>query len=85
MTANDPFDKKFSSIRSACEMVEFGTLPYTSIAKILERICEKECIKWDKETLQSFARRAGGDARGAINDLQAACSNSKSLLKDDWR
>jgi len=83
MTANDPWDKKFSTIRAACEMLEFGTLPYTSIAKVLERICDAEGIKYDKETLQSFARRAGGDVRGAINDLQAVCEHKKSLTKDD--
>jgi replication factor C large subunit len=83
MTANDPWDKKFSAIRSACEMVELPTLHYNSIANILEKICEHEKIKCDKETLQSIARHAGGDARGAINDLQAISAHKKSISKDD--
>lgn len=83
MTADDPWDKKFSSIRNACEMVELKTLPYTSILKVLERICEKEKIKYDKEILSAVARRAGGDVRGAINDLQSVAENKKSITKED--
>jgi replication factor C large subunit len=83
MTANDPFDKKFSSIRQTSEMIEFNTLSYTSIAKILERICENENIKCEKDILSSLARRAGGDARGAINDLQSISSGKKEIKKED--
>ena len=39
MTANDIWDKKFSSLRKISEMVEVNGLAYPSIVKVLERIC----------------------------------------------
>lgn len=71
MTANDPWDKKFSSLRTKSLMIEFEALDYQQVANVLKNICEKEGIKHDEEVLKSLARRAGGDLRAAINDLQS--------------
>jgi len=83
MTANDPWDKKFSTLRKASEMVELNTLAYTSIVKVLQKICESENIEYDIDILKSFARQAGGDLRGSINDLQTICASKKTLEKKD--
>ncbi len=82
-TANNPFDKKFAPLRSVAELIEFSPLPYTDITTILKRICTKERIPFEEDALKSLARRAGGDARAAINDLQLLTSDTKRLEKKD--
>ena len=82
LTATNPFDSKFSSLRSKSNLMEFKHLDYLSVAKILERICENEKIKFDEEILKSLARRCGGDARAAINDLQTLTQEKKDLSKE---
>jgi len=79
LTAENPYEKKLSGLRSKCKMIEFQTLSYVSIANILKRICENEKIKYDENVLKDLARRAGGDARAAINDLQTICVTKKVL------
>ena len=81
MTATNPFDNKFSSLRSKSNLMEFKTLDYLSIFKILKRICDHEKIKYDEEVLKSLSRMAGGDARAAINDLQSLTQNNNELTK----
>jgi len=82
MTANDPFDKKFSDIRKKTEMIEFSLLQYSDIVSILKRIVDTEKIKCDEDTLKSIARRVGGDARAAVNDLQMLGA-SGTVKKED--
>ena len=84
LTAENPWEHKLQKIRKACEMIEIGPLSYSSIAKVLAKICEAENIRFDVEVLKSVARRAGGDCRAAINDLQSLTAvtwevTSKSL------
>ena len=83
MTANDPFDKKFSTLRKKSAMIEFRTLAYPSVLAVLKKIAEKESIEYDEVSLETLARRAGGDLRGAINDLQTLAENTKKLSKGD--
>ena len=80
---NDPFDKKFSSIRALSQMVEFKELSTNSISDILSGIAKRENIKYDDIALKSLSRRAGGDARAAINDLQNLTMADNSLKIDD--
>ena len=82
MTATNPFENKFSSLRSKSNMIEFKALDYLSIFKILKRICEHEKIKYDEDALKSLSRMAGGDARAAINDLQSLTQIKKELTKE---
>ena len=82
LTANDPWDKKLSPLRSKSILVEMGSVNYLSIAKLLQQICEKEGVKYDEMALKSLARRAGGDIRSAINDLQTVSGVKKELTKD---
>ncbi|MBW3003599.1 replication factor C large subunit [Candidatus Woesearchaeota archaeon] len=81
ITANNPFDSKFSSLRKVCETVEFRTLAYTSVYSYLNKICEKENIEAEADDLKALARRMGGDLRGAITDLQTLTSKTKKLDK----
>src|SRR3989344_843955 len=82
LTATNPFDNKFSSLRSKSAMMEFKQLDYMSIFNILKVICENEKIKYDDEVLKSLARRSAGDARAAMNDLQTLAQEKKELTKE---
>lgn len=84
MTANDPWNKKFAALRKVVQMLELSALKYTSIVKILKKICTQENITYKEEDLKSLARRAGGDVRGAINDLQTfSITGDMSVLELD--
>lgn len=82
LTSNNPYDQRFSSLRNKCELVQFKELPYTSVVKVLKKICAKENIKFDEIALKSLGRRCGGDLRSAITDLQTLCHFSKELTID---
>ena len=82
LTATNPFDNKFSSLRSKSSLIEFKPLDYMSIFKISKKICGHEKIKFEEEVLKALSRRAGGDARAAINDLQALTQEKKELTKE---
>ena len=42
LTANNPYDNKFSALRKKVEMIEYSELDADSMVKVLERICKKE-------------------------------------------
>jgi len=81
LVANDPYDRRFSSLRKKSVLLEYRTRPYTSILKFLKKICKEEKIRYDEEVLTLLARRAGGDLRAAINDLQSLASDDKRLTR----
>lgn len=79
MTANNPYDKKFNDLRKKSLMIEFHGLSYPSIFNVLQKIADCEKIEYDEIALTAVARRAGGDLRGAITDLQTLTSETKKL------
>jgi replication factor C large subunit len=79
LTAQDPWDKKFSTLRSKCVMVEFPALSADATATVLQTICAQEGIAADPALLKTIARRSGGDLRSSINDLQIVASGAKTL------
>lgn len=70
LTANDPWNPKFSTLRSHCIMVEFKPVGKREITTLLTRISENEGKTVDPEALGLIAERVRGDARAAILDLQ---------------
>jgi len=62
-------------------MIEFAPLDYSDIFEMLEKICDHEKIRYEEVILKSLARRAGNDARAAINDLQTLAFETKELTK----
>jgi replication factor C large subunit len=79
LIADDPWSSKLSDVRKKSSMIEFRTLTYLSVMKVLKRICAEEEIKYDEDILKALARKAGGDVRGAVNDLQAMTAIDKKL------
>ncbi len=83
MTANDPYDQKFSSLRKKAELLEFAALDTKDVKEVLKRICYAEGINYDDMALSALARRTGGDLRGAITDLQSLSGGTKRLRMED--
>jgi replication factor C large subunit len=79
LTAQDPWDKKFSTLRSKSVLVEFPSLPAESIVSVLQDICAKESVTAEPSAIKALSRRAGGDLRSAINDLQMLSQGSKNI------
>jgi len=79
ITSNDPFSQKLAPLRKKCKTIEFKNLSYETVFNILKKICEGEKINYNAEVLKDLARRSGGDARGAINDLQILTSVKNTL------
>lgn len=70
MTADDPWDSKFSSLRSKSLILEFQPLGFEEIYQTLKSICEKENVEYEDKALKILAGSTEGDLRAAINDLQ---------------
>jgi len=81
LTANDPWDAKFSTLRKYVEVIELNTLAYTSVLVVLKKVCEQEHIMYSEPALRQLARRAGGDLRGALTDLQTI--GADKLIEED--
>lgn len=79
ITANNPFDKKFSSIRNKSEMLQYKGLSTSDVLEILKKICEKESLKYDERVLKVLAMKSAGDARGAVNDLQIMAAGGDTI------
>ncbi|MDI3474704.1 MAG: replication factor large subunit [Thermococcaceae archaeon] len=57
-------------IRNKAQIVEYKRLTQRDIIKALVRILKREGVEVPKEILYEIAKRANGDLRAAINDLQ---------------
>jgi len=82
LTATNPWDFKFNSLRNKCNLVELESLGYMDIDVVLKHICLSEKIKYEPDVLKGLVRRAGGDCRAAINDLQTLTELHKELTKE---
>jgi replication factor C large subunit len=81
LTATNPYDNKLSSVKSKSLLIQFSPLSADSIYSILRQICAHEKIPHDDDALKMLARRCGGDARAAINNLQVMGIISGNLTK----
>ncbi len=82
LTATDPWDSKFNTLRKRCKLVELRSLSYLDITTILKRICQKENIEYELDALKALARRSEGDCRAAINNLQTLIGKDKKITKE---
>jgi len=82
LTAEDPFNRKFSSLKRKSLLVKYEPADVTQLKDMLKNICKKEKITADNTSLMILARRTGGDVRAAITDLQILSYDNK-LKKED--
>mgnify|MGYP002725509449 CR=1 FL=1 len=81
LTAQDSWNRKFSTLRKHCELVAMPPLHHDAIAQVLTKVCNEEKIKYEASVVTTLARRAGGDCRAALTDLQSMTQVSKALTK----
>jgi len=74
LTVENPYDKKFSSLRSKTIMIGFNPISAKDMLPFLKDICKKEKLSIDESSLKSIARRSGGDLRATLNDLEIISS-----------
>ncbi len=82
ITANDPWNSKFSTLRKKCKIIEYKKINNEDILKVLIDICKKENIKINYEYLKELTRISGGDIRSCINDLEVLSYKDKIERKD---
>jgi len=85
LIANNPYDPRFTTLRSYCLLIEFKKPAAGEVAKHLKSICTQEAIQADEEALKFIAQRSEGDVRSAVNDLQALAQGKKRLTYEDVR
>lgn len=83
LTANNPWDSKLRSLRNYCTLVQFKKIHVYDIEKRLKKICERERVKTDREVLRELAKKAKGDLRSAINDLETIARGRKEINSKD--
>ncbi|NJL43980.1 MAG: replication factor C large subunit [Nitrosarchaeum sp.] len=85
LAANDAYAQKLQALRKHAEVITFSEVSFEDIQTILSSIAKREGVATDEQTLRALARRAGGDMRAAINDLQMLCTSGtldKSMLEE---
>jgi len=83
LIANNPYDQRLRNLRQHCELVKFDKISVWDMEKKLEQICRKEKIDIDKEVLRQLVKRAKGDLRSAINDLEILSQGNKTIEAED--
>ncbi len=80
ITANDIWQKKFNLLRKKCQIINLKELKEEYLLEILINILEKEKIP-DKDinlqTINLISKKAKGDVRAALNDLQTFLSSGE--------
>jgi replication factor C large subunit len=79
MITSDAYDIKLRDIRKKAELIKFEKLFPEEIMRITGEISKKENIQISQSDLKKLALLADGDARAAINDLQAFSGNIEGL------
>ncbi|MBN1274977.1 replication factor C large subunit [Candidatus Woesearchaeota archaeon] len=82
LTGQDPYDRKFSSLRKACELVAYKPLDYKDIVAYLKQVLAQEKVVFEEAALTRIAMASGGDLRAAVNDAQTF-SDGGSLMVED--
>jgi replication factor C large subunit len=82
LVANEYYDMS-SSLRNACQDIEFRDVSKRSIVPVLRDICRREDVAYDEDALEAIAEQNAGDLRSAVNDLQALAETDRTLTEDD--
>ena len=72
ITANDIWNKKFSTLRRKSDLVQLKEIDYQTTKNVLIDILRKENKFIHLDVLTNISVKSKGDLRAAINDLQTA-------------
>lgn len=81
LTANEIHDSKLKPLQKSCQIIEFHSLQYRTIAHALQWVCEQENILFEEKAISTLARQADGDARAALIDLQACAAEGDENIR----
>ncbi len=70
ITANDIWDKKFSSLRTKSELIQLKDIDYKVVLDVLKDVADREGLVISIDILTNIAVKSSGDLRAALNDLQ---------------
>lgn len=79
LTANNVYDKKLALLKEYCQVINFGKVNFWAMLRRLEQICQNEGIKCSKDVLKQLAKKAEGDMRSALNDLEVFSKTNMAL------
>jgi len=80
MVTNNIYDQRLRELRRNNVVVGIEKLSIDVISRILKRIARREKIDISDEAIKFIAINAKGDARAAINDLQALVGKGRKIL-----
>jgi len=69
-------------IKQLSEVVKFNKIRQPTVRLVINQICEKEGIKITPDALDELSRRADGDLRSTINDLQLIAEGRNEITFD---
>lgn len=82
LTANDVSDSKYKSMVKNTLLIEFHPLQYRTIAHALLWVAEQENISIDEKAVNTLARKADGDLRSALLDLQVCSASGACTVQE---
>ncbi len=82
LTANELEDSKFKPLIKSSYNIQYQKLEYKIVAEVLRSICQKENLAFEEKALNSLARKADGDLRAALIDLQICAEKGKIEFND---
>jgi len=74
ITANDIWQKKFSPLRQKCKIINLKELTESVVKEIITTTLQKENKTVSQEVIDIIAKKARGDVRAALNDLESSLS-----------
>jgi len=77
------FTRRSSAMKTLAKKIEFRGLQEETVASVLRRVCAAEGVEAEEDALRAIAKRAGGDLRSAINDLQSLALGRVRLAAAD--
>ena len=83
ITANDPWNSRFKTLRKYCEMIKFNPVDYKSIEKYLGKVSKLENIEVEPVVLKKIAARSQGDVRSALTDLDVLIKQKDKVRNED--
>ena len=83
ITCNDVWQKKFSLLRSKCEMMPLKEASYAVMLDFLRLITKKENKIVHENVIKEIAAKSRGDMRAALNDLQSVIYIEESAIMEE--
>ena len=81
LTSASADESKLSPLKKLCTLVPLDAHSAAQILAVLKKIATHEKISLEEEAMHLLSRKAAGDMRAALNDLQALSSSGLDVQK----